>query len=81
MNADRKRGYTIYVDDKKIADDLQPGMIAVYKGKIGEVRVNIYAKREVYTGWIVLEKGLKVQIVPYLFGVDLTFFYKGEKPQ
>lgn len=69
------------MDDKKIADDLMPGMIAVYKGKTGEVRVNIYGKREVYTGWIVLEKGLKIKIVPYLFGVDLQFFYKREKPQ
>ena len=76
VNTDKNRSYTVFVDDKKIAGDLKPGMVSAYKGKTGEVRFNIYAKREVYTGWADVRKGMIVKIIPVFpsfLGVDLLF--------
>ena len=73
VNTDKKRGYTVFIDDRKIADDLKPGMVALYTGRTGEVRINVYAKREVYVGWIDVKKGMVAKIIPSILGADLIF--------
>ena len=73
VNTDKRRGYTVFVDDRKIADDLKPRMVALYMGRSGEVKINVYAKWQVYVGWINVKKGMIAKIIPSILGADLLF--------